>query len=41
MPATVPGTPLDKYPKVDLFGITVPFSSKYMSVVDSNGAFSL
>ena len=39
-PATVPGTPLARYPRVDLLSITVPFSSRYMFVVDSRGAFS-
>ena len=40
-PATVPGTPTDKAPSLLKPLITFPLSSKYMSFVAANGAFSL
>ena len=40
-PATVPGTPIDRGPSLLKPLITFPLSSKYMSFVAANGAFSL
>ena len=39
-PAIVPGTPTDNAPFTDKFGITFPFSSKYIFFEAFIGAFS-
>ena len=40
IPAIVPGTPTESAPSSLSLGITLPFLSKYMFLVEAKGAFS-